>query len=46
MLKLIFFKFPIYLDKYSNRKQTAKAKLMIYPDAESIHSDAEYLPSE
>lgn len=39
-------KFPTYLDKYSNRKQTAKGELMIHLDAESIHSDAEYLLSE
>lgn len=41
-----FWKFPIHVDKYSNRKQSAKGELMIHPDAELIDSDAEYLPSE
>lgn len=41
-----FWKFPTHLDKYSNRKQSAKGELMILPDAELRDSDAEYLPSE
>lgn len=40
-----FWKFPIHLDKYSNRKQSAKVELMIHPGAELIYPDAEYPPS-
>lgn len=41
-----FWKFPIYLNKYFDGKQSAKGELVIHPDAELIDSDAEYLPSE